>query len=146
MQADPGGEVSLSASATATSPTSSYANPGCFDRYVVEVKGVNWFNHPNFYTTVSWGDFTMNQSQCPWSEVDYSVYVHRWGFWQLVGGDRWATGYWNGTSCKLSSSLDMDPAGVDAVRVAAKAIYMDATGEHTAKVKVAVVKTALSVL
>jgi hypothetical protein len=127
---------SLSASMSNTSPSADYGGKSCGDHYVIQATNVNSFSfHPYLLVSPFWGGPALTASQCPWSVLYYDVAIYYNGAWhQRVS--HYDVGAWNGTKCVIGGPIEIyDPnKQAEKVQVAVKAVYLDGTGEHTAKV------------
>ncbi len=137
-----GGSPNFSASASASSPTATYSNASCTDYFVIEAPNVKTIGHNYLLVLPEWKDFTLSQSQCPWSAVYYDISIYYAGAWHQRAAS-YATGVWDGSACQHGGQIHVYDPGNDAekVQVAVKAKFVDGTGEHYAKVGARIVKT-----
>lgn len=143
LVADPG-EVSFSASMSKTSPSASYASTSCGDYYVVQGTNVQSFPQHEYLMATASVATPLTAGQCVWAVLSYDVSIYYDGAWHQRAAS-WVTGDWNGSSCVLGvRSMVYDPNDeAEKVQIAAKVKYLDASGEHYAKVKAGVVKSSI---
>ncbi len=124
------------------SPSTSYGSASCGDYYVVQATGLQ--NAPGSHVTVY--PFRigaeLSASQCPWTVVYYDISIYHHGAWHQRAAS-YDTGSWDGTHCRIGELVPVyDPNDeAEKVQVAAKAIFLDGTGEHYARVGVEVYKS-----
>ena len=129
-----------------TSPNASYSSATCGDYYVIQATNVDGFAQPYLVVDPFWAGPTLTQAQCPWTILYYDISIYYNGAWHQRTNN-YFTGSWDSTysTCKLGGQIKVYDPGNDAqkVQVAVKAIYLDGTGEHYAKVGAKVLKTSI---
>lgn len=138
-----GQSPSFTASMSASSPSATYASGSCVDYFVIQATGA-LDGRPYLLVHPEWKDFTLTQSQCPWTVVYYDISIYYGGAWhQRVASS--SVGVWDGSACKIGGRVQVyDPNHqAEKVQVAVKAKFLDGSGEHYAKVGATVVKSSI---